>query len=83
MRYEGSDGHVYEAETAEELVGEMHQLSLDQEVASGMLDDSTWMKKVARRVAGIAGKPVRHSGAAEFVADLIAAGFLTPSPERK
>lgn len=70
MRYYSSDGHEYEAESAEDLVRQMHQMSL-----APAKSDGAWMREVAARISPI--KPIRCSSAEEFVEDMTGAGFIS------
>jgi hypothetical protein len=76
-KYKTNDGHQFEAETEEELVGLMHEMSLVQ-----IETDEDWMRDVAEAATEQSGKEVRYDTPENFVFDLISIGFITVEGER-
>jgi len=76
MKYATNDGHRYEANTAEELVEQMHAMSLAQAE-----DDAAWMKEVAERTTEQSGEKIRSDNQVNFVADLTRIGYIKEIPD--
>lgn len=70
--YRTNDGARFAAQSAEDLVHEMHQAS-----RAPAASDADYMREVAGRIAALGGKPVRIDTATAFVADLLATGYLS------
>ncbi len=66
-----SSGQVLEAEDAEDLVGQLHELSY-----APLEDDVAWMKQAAEGATEQTGKPIRYDTAENFVEDMLNTGLI-------
>ena len=78
MRYQTPSGVVFEANNAEEVVRQLHELSF-----APAEDDAAWMQECAKRTNQVNQKIIRWDTAAHFVADLIEAELLQPEERVK
>lgn len=72
------DTTVLEADTPEQLVRQMHELSLAQ-----AKDDWAWMEKTSDRVFHSTGHAIRFGTAADFINDMMEANLIRRADEPK
>ena len=65
------DGATVEADTPEDLVRAMHALSYARAA-----NDAAWMETTAKSTWQVTGHTIRWGTAADFVADMMAAGLV-------
>jgi len=75
--YVTSEGQHLRANGPEELIRALHKSSWSQ-----CESDQVWMNETAARIKMINGKIVRTGKPSHFVADLLAAGFITEEQEQ-
>jgi hypothetical protein len=71
MKYQTDDGIVLKADGPEEVVQQLHEISL-----APAENDFAWMEEVAKRTFQATGKTLRWGSAADFVTDMLATGLL-------
>jgi len=70
-KFQTEDGIILEAKNAEEVVRQLHEISM-----APAEDDAMWMEEVAERTFQATGKTLRWGTAADFVEDMLVAGLL-------
>ena len=66
-----SDGQIFRADTAADLVRKLHEVSL-----ATAEDDWAWMEQTAKRTWEVTGVPIRFGTPEEFISDMTKAGIL-------
>jgi hypothetical protein len=71
MKVKDNDGHIFEADTAEELVSQLRLRSF-----APALSDEAYMEQAAKRAILQKGGGIRSGTAHEFIHDLLRYGLL-------
>jgi hypothetical protein len=71
-----SDGQIFRADTATELVRQLHETSM-----TPAEDDWAWMEQTAKRTWEVTGVPIRFGTPEEFVRDMMKAKILEEEVE--